>query len=99
MSAHTETGWAFSAVAPLIEGGDGHPEIVGKLGDGEEPIEGVHGAILEENPRNNLAKNLCKSSARKNFGRRCGLRPIQSDPLDQGLRGICETVARLLRVF
>jgi hypothetical protein len=65
MSAHTETGWAFSAVSPLIEGGDGHPEIVGELGDGEEPIEGVHGAILQDDPRNNLAKSLCKSLCTK----------------------------------
>lgn len=42
MSAHSETGRPFSAVAPLVEGGDRNAEVLGKLLDGEEPLPVFH---------------------------------------------------------
>jgi hypothetical protein len=42
MSAYSETRWAFSAVSPLVEGGNGHVEVFGELLDGEEPVPLFH---------------------------------------------------------
>jgi hypothetical protein len=42
MSAHSETGRPFSAVTPLVEGGDGDAEVFGKLLDCEEPVPVFH---------------------------------------------------------
>jgi hypothetical protein len=40
--AHSETKWAFSAVSPLVEGGNGHVEVFGELLDSEEPVPRFH---------------------------------------------------------
>jgi hypothetical protein len=50
MSAHSETGRSFSAVAPLVEGGDRDPEVFGKLLHGEEPVPVFHAFDHQRNP-------------------------------------------------
>jgi hypothetical protein len=50
MSAHSETGRSFSAVAPLIEGGDRDPEVFGKLSDGEESLTVFHAFDHQQDP-------------------------------------------------
>lgn len=42
MSAHSETGRPFSAVAPLVEGGDGDAEVLGELLDSDELVPVFH---------------------------------------------------------
>ena len=54
MSAHSETRWAFSAVAPLIKGGDGDAEVFGKLLDSEEPVRVFHTFDHQQDPVDSL---------------------------------------------
>jgi hypothetical protein len=54
MSAHPETGRSFSSVAPLVEGGDRDPEVVGELLDGEEPVPVFHGFDHPHDPVNSV---------------------------------------------
>ena len=43
---------------PLVEGGDGHSEIVGEFFDGEQPVEGFHGRILQPDPFSRMSFGL-----------------------------------------
>lgn len=42
MSADSESWWSFSAVSPLVEGGDGYAEVFGEFLDGEELVPLSH---------------------------------------------------------
>jgi hypothetical protein len=54
MSAHSETGRSFSAVAPLVEGGDRDAEVLGELLDGEEPSPLFHAFDHRRDPVDSL---------------------------------------------
>ena len=43
---------------PLVESGDGHSEIVGEFFDGEQPVEGFHGRILQPDPFSRMSFGL-----------------------------------------
>jgi hypothetical protein len=43
---------------PLVEGGHWHSEIVGEFFDGEQPIEGFHGRILQPDPFSRMSFGL-----------------------------------------
>ena len=55
MSAHPETGRPFSAVTPLVEGGDGDAEVLGKLLDSEEPVPVFHALYHPKDPVDSLS--------------------------------------------
>ena len=46
VSTDPESGWAFTAVAPPVDGGDGHSQVGGEFLDGEERLERFHLLIL-----------------------------------------------------
>jgi hypothetical protein len=46
VSTDPEPGWAFTAVAPPVDGGDGHSQVGGEFLDGEERLERFHLLIL-----------------------------------------------------
>ena len=50
MPTDAEPGWAFPAVAPPVDGGDGYSEVVGEFLDGEERLERIHLVILLPDP-------------------------------------------------
>ncbi len=58
MSAYSEAWWALSPVPPLVQGGDGYSEIFGEVFDGEQPIEGFHGRILQPDPFSRMSFGL-----------------------------------------
>ena len=43
---NSEAGWASPAVAPPVDGGDGHSQVGGEFWDGEERFERFHILIL-----------------------------------------------------
>jgi len=43
---------------PLVEGGHRHSEIVGEFFDGEQPVEGFHGRILQPDPFSRMSFGL-----------------------------------------
>ena len=45
-----EPGWAFTAVAPRVDGGDGHAEVGGEFFDGEQRLKRFHVLILGSDP-------------------------------------------------
>jgi predicted ATP-grasp superfamily ATP-dependent carboligase len=55
MSAHPETGRPFSAVTPLVKGGDGNAEVFGKLWDGEEPVSVFHAFDHRQDPVDSMS--------------------------------------------
>lgn len=46
MPAYAKAGRALASVAPRVDGGNGHVEVVGEVINREEPIEGFHELIL-----------------------------------------------------
>ena len=58
MSAYSEAWWALSSVSPLVKRARRHPEIVGEFFDGEQPIEGFHGRILQPDPFSRMSYGL-----------------------------------------
>ena len=58
MSTHSETGRPFSAVTPLVEGGDGDTEVFGKVLDGEQPVLVFHAFYHPRNPVDSLSFDL-----------------------------------------
>ena len=55
MSAHSETGGSFSAVAPLVEGGNGDAEVFGELLDCEEPVPVFHAVDHQQDPVDSMS--------------------------------------------
>lgn len=53
-SAHSETGRPFSAMAPLVEGGNGDAEVIGELLDCEEPGPLFHAHDHQRDPVDSL---------------------------------------------
>ncbi len=50
MASDPEAGWAVTAMAPGVDGGDGDTEVVGEVLDAEEPVKGVHPGMVGEDP-------------------------------------------------
>jgi hypothetical protein len=53
-----ESQWAFASVAPGIDGGHRHTEVLGELVDGQQPIWGFHALILRLDPFNTMSEPL-----------------------------------------
>ena len=58
MSADPETGWSSPAIAPRVDGGYRHLEIVGQVFNGEQPIDVFHDPILRFDPCRRVDQEL-----------------------------------------
>lgn len=67
MSAHSEPGWAFLPVAPLVEGGHGYAEVFGELLDSDELIPVFHSTDRGRDPVDLLSRAV--TSGRKGFSK------------------------------
>ena len=58
MPTDSEPRWSFSPIPPGVDRGDGHSKIVGEFFDGEQPVEGFHGRILQPDPFSRMSFGL-----------------------------------------
>lgn len=55
VSTHSEAWRSFSAMAPLVKGGDGDAEVLAELFDGEEPVPVFHAFDHQRDPVDSLS--------------------------------------------
>lgn len=55
VAADSESGWSFSSVSPLVEGSDGHAEVLGEFLDCHELFVGCHDLMVLLNPFHSLS--------------------------------------------
>jgi hypothetical protein len=106
MPAYSEAWWSFFSIPPLVEGGDGHIEIVGELLHGDEPVLAFH--ALDDGWTPSQMTLICPRRPSPAVVRRQLSSPTASIDLRSartasGLlrevcEGFCESFARVLRV-
>ena len=74
VSANSESGWSFTSVSPLVQGPNGHAEVLGEILDGHELFVGCHRLIVSSDPFGSLSIQ-CQQPFREPFRRL--LRPGQ----------------------